>query len=760
MTSRQIDLESCDTEPIHVIGSIQPIGALVAADVNTLLISHISENLAAYLPCDPSKILGQPLAELIGETACEELLQRTLDPKAPHLLRPWFPDFPSGSEHTRRIECLPHRYNGHIILEMLDLEENTSEVWQLDTLRQRIISDLMEPDTLETLANVSANIIREVTGFDRVMIYRFAEDKHGQVIAESTNQPDSFLDMHYPASDIPDPARRHFTLNLIRAIPDINSVPYSILTRSGEKADAVSQAPLDLTYSKLRAVAPVHIEYLSNMGVGASMSISLVSNGQLWGLVACHHYGPHRLTSSDLRFCEMLGGTISTLLQNLQNTALLRRSISAERTAYNMEEIARDDSNLHRLVGEHADALMQLFEAQGMVLTIDGKRSSFGTVPDEPIDFNALSDNLSDGIAVTDNLNALTKLTPDQISHCSGAACLQLSEDGADRIILLREQHEHVVKWAGKPDKVETVGSNGVKRLSPRGSFALWRQERRGRSKPFSYIDLEVLRILRRALFALNSLNRERAAVQAQKEAEAETSRMLMNLLEGARKSSMGELAGALAHELNQPLAAISNYVNACRQELYNCGITVPKYILRHIDDAVDEAARAANLVRRLRSFISTGELVKERTDLNIMICQAAELAVTSSDQKCLAELHTDFDNNVPPLSIDAIQIGQVVLNLVRNSIESIGARPGDIRLSTSLVGGVVEISVKDSGPGFQQEALQNLFEPFHSTTTEGMGMGLSLCRSIVEAHSGKIWNVPCKSGAEMRFSLPLGNEE
>ena len=126
---------------------------------------------------------------------------------------------------------------------------------------------------VEDLADIAAGFVREVTGFDRVMVYRFAEDKHGQVIAESTSRPDSFMDMHYPSSDIPEPARRHFMLNLIRSISDINAEPVPVLAQGGDVAGPNSDNPLDLTYSKLRGVAPVHVEYLSNMGVGASMSI-------------------------------------------------------------------------------------------------------------------------------------------------------------------------------------------------------------------------------------------------------------------------------------------------------------------------------------------------------------------------------------------------------------------------------------------------------------------------------------------------------
>lgn len=755
MTPGKPDLTSCDTEPIHEIGSVQPYGALLAVDASSLVVSHASENLGKYLDLETTEALGQPLADIIGEAACQDLLQCQLEPRAPHLLRPWFFSPPSGSGNLQRIECLPHKHGGKIIIEMLQMDEGHADVWQQDLLRQNIISQLMNTDSLAGLSTVSASLIREVTGFDRVMIYRFAEDGHGEVIAEATDRADSFMGLHYPASDIPEPARRHFTLNLIRAISDINAVPSPILTGDGEKADTTSGQPLDLTYSKLRAVAPVHIEYLNNMGVGASMSISLVSNDELWGLVACHHYSPHHLSSSVLRFCEMLGGTVSTLLQNLQNTELLRHSIMAERTAFDLEMTARANPDLHEVVTGYAENLMKMVDASGMIFNVAGKRLRFGTVPGGGLDFNALSSDLQDGVAVTSHLSSLTNLTSEQVKFASGAAYLELSEDGEDYLVFLREQYEHAISWAGKPEKVEVIGEDGVERLSPRGSFALWRQERLGRSKPFSPIDREVLRIMRRALFALNSLNRERAAVTAQKQAEASQARLRMTLMEAARKSSMGELAGALAHEVNQPLAAVTNYVNACRQELYNYQVDVPDSINELINLAVDEASRAADLVRRLRNFISTGELIKEQSDLNLVIVQAAEFGVVADDGGSAIALENRLDNSLKPVLIDPVQVGQVVLNLVRNSVEAMRGEQGTITLTSSRDGNMVVVSVADTGPGVPPEESEMLFEPFHSSTTSGMGIGLSLCRSIVEAHDGKIWLEPGTVGADVRFSLP-----
>ncbi len=737
-----------------MIGAIQPIGVLIAVDGATMTVEFASANTEAYFGRTCADLLGRPLAALLGEDRCAELMARSLKPSTPDLLRPWFVKVIRPDGGAVDLECFPHSHDDRIILEFVDLQDGPAVMWEEDLVRQRIISELIRPETLTELAQIGAQIIRDMTGFDRVMIYRFAEDKHGEVIAESTNREDSFLGLHYPASDIPDPARRHFVLNVIRIIPDINGTPIPIMTRSGIAADASSSSPLDLTFSKLRAVAPVHIEYLNNMGVGASMSISLISNHALWGLVACHHYGPLHLTWSRLRFCELVGGTISALLQSLENTVQLRHSIRAEKTAFDIERDARLGRPLSDIIKDHAATLMEQCGAEGMVLKLDGITCEIGRVPKPQLDYSALQHAIIDGIATSDNLVELLGMAEPAGSDIAGAAILELSENGEDWLILFREAFEQTIRWAGKPDKLATRLDDGSTRLSPRGSFALWREERRGRSKPFTETDGEILRIIRRALFAMNSLDRERAAVAAKSSAEAEEARLRLVLLDSARNRSMGELASALAHELNQPLSAVTNYVNACRQELRNYGVRIPEQVDKLMDSAVAESSRAADLVRRLRNFIGQGEITLERLDLHAVIRQGVELALVATDD-IHPQVIFQFSTSVPQMWADPVQVGQVILNLVRNSLTAMQDAPERVlTISTRFVGAFAEISVQDTGTGIAVEIERTLFEPFHNSTTRGMGIGLSLCRSIVEAHGGKIWTKAVSHGAEFLFTL------
>jgi light-regulated signal transduction histidine kinase (bacteriophytochrome) len=751
---RPVDLSSCDTEPIHRIGAIQPIGVLLAVDEAGLTIEFASENTREMFGHASGELLGQPLAWLLGEENCAALRARSLQPTVPDLLRPWFLTLERPSGAAADLECYPHVHEGWMILEFVLVENGSQVMWETELVRQRIISELIHPETLTELAQVGAQIIREVTGFDRVMIYRFAEDKHGEVIAEATVRSDSFLGLHYPASDIPDPARRHFALNVIRIIPDINAVPVPILTRTGSIADEASGTPLDLTFSKLRAVAPVHVEYLNNMGVGASMSISLTSNHELWGLVACHHYSRMNLSWSTMRFCELVGGTISALLQSLENTIKLRHSIRAEKTAFAIEREARLGRPLRDVIRDYADELMDQCSAQGIVLALDGKVFRAGLSPSSTDGYLSLKQALVEGIATSDQLNGHIGQATADADEISGAAMMELSDDGQDWLVLFRRSYAHTIRWAGKPDKVGTRLDDGSIRLSPRGSFALWSEERRGRSKPFSDTDHEILRITRRALFAVNSLDRERGAVRAQIAAEAEEARLRLVLLDSDRNRSMGELAAALAHELNQPLSAVTNYVNACRQELRNSGFNVPDRVDQLMGRAVSESSRAADLVRRLRNFIGQGQVALERIDLHAVIRQAVELAlVASGEKRCEVVFH--FDPDLPAILADPVQMGQVFLNLFRNSLTAMrGCETRVLTVSTERIDSMVRVSIRDTGIGIPQDMIKTLFEPFHNSTTSGMGIGLSICRSIVEAHGGRIWTQPADGETEFVFTL------
>lgn len=754
-----VDLAACDSEPIHIIGTVQPHGALLAADIETLKVTHASQTAEEFWGNAADRLLGQRLSEIIGVDQMEALLAQNLSPAQPDHLRPWSVNLTNNGGPHSQTELYAHRHDGYIILEVVRAEIDGDLLWDEDTLRQRIITELVRPYATDKLAQVSADIVRMVTEFDRVMIYKFAHDNHGEVIAESTNRGDSFLGLHYPASDIPEPARRHFLLNIIRNIPDIGAIPSPVVATDGLAADGNSVAPLDLTYSKLRGVSPVHLQYLVNMGVQASLSISLTTNNRLWGLIACHHYKPHLLTSSRVRFVELLGATISTLLQSLENTDKLSRSISSEKIASTIEADTRAGGDLIKSLTSRAPQILSLMRANGMLVKVGDRTKNFGISLDAFPDHQELQSLAVDGLATHSNMSSLHELSAKQWSAAAGAAVLELSEDGSDYVLLTREHFEQTIRWAGKPEKVMQTAADGSRRLSPRGSFAVWSEERLGHSEPFEDSDLEALRILRRALFALNSRERERAAVKARQAAERDRAQLRHALLEAARKSSLGELASALAHELSQPLFAVSNYVNASRRELENLDVPITENIRSMMDEAVSDAVRAADLVRRLRDFIAGADLDREAIDIEDAIRQGVELALVSPGQSEL-NVVLDIHSALPKAWADHVQVSLVILNLVRNSAAAVDTvHEPRITIRSELLGNDILTTVTDNGRGIDDRMRETLFEPFHRSTTKGMGIGLSLCRSIVEAHSGRVWSNPIPRGAQFAFTLPVARD-
>lgn len=753
MNANGPDLTSCDNEPIHLISAIQPHGALVVAQQETGRIRHVSANAIEFLGRSPEDLLGHELRSVFSATDIMHFeTAGVLAPKL-RLLRPV--DVAPFGREDMPLECVSHSHDGLLFLELFFPIPDQREGWEEDDLRRQIISDLVRPSSLAELAELSADIVRQVNGFDRVMIYRFADDNHGEVIAESTDREDSYLGLHYPASDIPEPARRHFRMNVVRTIGDIQAAGVPVLSDG-------SRAPLDLSFSILRAVPATHVQYLVNMGVAASMSISLVANDRLWGLIACHNYQPRLVSTRTLRFAELLAGTISALLQGIENRMQLSRSIEAEQIAFAMEKQGRSGTRLSEVVAKWAPELMRLLDAQGLVFRQSGEVAEYGAVPAPRLRYRPLRRQLQEGVAATGNLGEIVDLDAQQTEVAAGAGYMELSGDGQDYLVLVRRHFEHVVSWAGKPETVEQRLADGTTQLNPRASFALWREERIGQSKPFDQTDFEALRIVRRALFALNSLEREHAAVMAWREAEAEEERLRLALLEASRKTSMGELASALAHELNQPLAAVSNYINACRAQLAGFNTTLPEGFEDLMLDAVSEASRAADLVRRLRDFIGGGALQIEQADVHAAIRQGADLAIAAHGTN-RPELVFEFDQALPTLWIDQIQIGQVVLNLAMNAITAMAdSNPKVLTIRTIRDGSDIRVSVQDTGPGISPEMRPSLFEPFHSTTTGGMGVGLSLCRSIVEAHGGRIMAplTGSGSGGLIVFTLPLNSAE
>jgi chemotaxis family two-component system sensor kinase Cph1 len=477
-----IDLDNCAREPIHVPGSVQPRGVLLVVQEPGLAVTQVSANIAAILAVRPEDVLGQPLAAVVG-TGPAELLSRTAA---------GFGDLRERNPVEVEIDvngalvafdAILHRESADLLLVELEQAFGPRPFSFPNTYLavRGTVSELNRAASLTDLYDITARAVHELTGFDRVMVYRYDAEYNGEVVAEDKRaELNSFLGLHYPASDIPAQARALYEKNWIRLISDVGYTPSPLVP----VANPITGRPLDLTYATLRSVSPIHIEYLKNMGVTASMSISLLRDGKLWGLIACHHYsGPHVPPYGTRTAAEFLGSTLSLRLIDRVEDEELRgglasQAVLAKLTAAIQDELTPIEASLLR-----GPDVFDLIAADGVALNIDGRLAFRGAVPDHDqlADIAEWVVSQDEPIVATDTLRRTAGHIDVDPTEVSGLLAAVL-RDG-QYIIWFRREAERSVDWGGDPyNKAIAVQEGDTVRLSPRKSFDRWREVVRERS--------------------------------------------------------------------------------------------------------------------------------------------------------------------------------------------------------------------------------------------------------------------------------------
>ncbi len=489
----QVDLTNCDREPIHHLGAIQPIGFLVVLS-SDWLISRVSANIGEFFPVSPSDAIGKPIVSLFTGDAVHALRNRLALLRGTDAIERLFGCVlaPTG----QRFDIALHMSEGRVVIEA----EPTTEHHYGDatgTVRGMITRLDQAPD-MTAFFNEGSRQIRALTGFDRVMVYRFDPDGSGHVVAESAKSGiGSFLGLHYPPTDIPQQARELYKRSLLRVIVDIDAIPVPIVPTLDEKGQ-----PLDLSLSVLRSVSPIHIEYLRNMGVRASMSISIIVEGELWGLIACHHYAP-RCPSFERRsiaelFAQMFAMRIETRERKL--------TVEYERRARDISDqllgaVASDETLLND-PNWLSDILTHAIPCDGVGVWINGNYAFSGLTPDTASFariIKALMGTASGRVFATDRIGALVPDAKSHASHAAGMLAIPISRSPRDYVVLFRSEVVRAVRWAGDPHKPVEYGPNGP-RLTPRQSFEEWKELVEGQSVPFSPSELRVAETLRATL--------------------------------------------------------------------------------------------------------------------------------------------------------------------------------------------------------------------------------------------------------------------
>lgn len=538
-----VDLTNCDREPIHRLGAIQDFGALIAV-TNDWMVAHRSANASQTLGLATPLSVGTPLEATFSQEAVN-LLQRATG----LLVGPDDVERLFGIElldGPARFDCAVHTVGDLVMLE-IEPSDGDGPDRQLRQL-QPIIRQLEAIRDLKALCQHAAERLKAMLGIDRVMVYRFQADGSGDVIAEAReDRLESFLGLRYPHTDIPRQARALYLRNRFRIISDVNAEPVPV-----EPGETITGEAIDLSMSTLRSVSPVHIEYLKNMGVGASLSISIIVRGRLWGLFACHHYGAKVLPQSLRAAAEMFSELFSLMVErDMGRTQAAFHAIGRELHDRLMRAMASGSSLFHSLP-DLRPIIQRVLPHDGASVFVDGVYEGHGVAPDED-EFRAivpmLNASASSQVFATDSL---AERFPDaaRFAHtAAGALIIPVSRSPRDYFILWRKELRQTVTWAGNPEKTVETGPLGD-RLTPRKSFEAWQQSVEGRSAEWTETERQIAESLRVTLLEVilrltDESNQERARSQSQQDlliAELNHRvRNILNLIRGLINQSRHE---------------------------------------------------------------------------------------------------------------------------------------------------------------------------------------------------------------------------
>ncbi|MCY1143378.1 ATP-binding protein [Actinoplanes sp. Pm04-4] len=672
------DLTACVREPIHRLGGIQSYGALLAVAEGRVAV--VSENAEDVLGLDD--LDGAPIERVIGAQHRDSLWSLADTDAGQTAMMPL-------ELGPRRFDVTVHRSGDHVVLEF-EPAPDTPDFGTLYAPVRQALARLQRAGTVVEACQAAVREIRELTGYDRVVAYRFEEtDGPGEVIAEQVaDDREPWLGLWFPATDIPPQARRLYERNWIRVIADVDDAT-ARLHPDGEA--------LDLSLSVLRTVSPFHLEYLRNIGVTSSMSVSLLDEGRLWGLIACHGREAKVLSPQTRAACEFFGVALSLHLAALRerDEAAARESsrtvIARLLERYSLDVPVRwslDPAGLEQVID--CDAVL--------VRTGDAVISSAGDTAEVPAQVTVPP---AGEIWYTEKMSGLYP----------GALVLPFGT-GGDCIVWLRRERTVPRRWAADPRTPVMLGPHG-ERLTPRGSTAVYLASVRGRGMPWSTTDLAMAVELGRAVTGV-------AVVHARQLAE-------LNV-------DLDAFAHAAAHDLKEPLRGIANTSTFIAEDAAG---RLDDVTLRRLKSIQRLATRMDSLLNALLSYARLGRAALSAT--SVPVAEAVERALDVAGPR-LAEASVTVTAKPDFLHADPLLLDQVLVNLLVNAAKY--SRPE---------GGQVEVGVADGGlyvrddgigmPAHLREQAFQLFRRLHpDAARDGSGAGLAIVRRIAERHGGQAW--------------------
>lgn len=735
------DPADCDRLPIRLPNLIQPHGAMLVLRPGDLVVVQASANTGSWLGVDPDALLGKPVADAIGAVEAERL--RAAVSRERLDAGPRFALTLPARGDVLPLDVTVHASDGLLVLEFEAAGRSDAALGDPYTLVRDAVARLQSSADVRAFCQTVADEMRRLTGFDRVMLYRFAADWSGWVLAEA-RRPDvlSYLDKHFPAGDVPKPARELLARNWLRLVPDIGYTPVPVVP----EVNPSTGRPLDMSFCLLRHSSPMCTTYLKNMGTACQMVMPLVRDGRLWGMVSCHHTEPRFVPFPVRAACEVFAQVAS-----LQIAAAEDREAAGERQRLTVGReqlltgLDRADDPAAWLA-DSAAALAAYLPADGMAVCGGRRVVLQGRTPDEAAvrDLVAwLGQHHPDGVFATAGLLAEYPPAAAFADRVAGLLAVEFGSALAACVLWFRREEIETVTWAGDPRKPVETGPLG-EYLSPRRSFERWAETVRGKGTPWRPAEVEAGARLREAV-----LDRMRARADQANRLRAE--------LEANRKE-LDAFVYVASHDLKEPLRGIHGYARLLSEQ---AGAKLDPEERRRLDGLVRLTDRMGGLIESLLHFSRVGrlDLTLADVDLNAVAKEAAEVAGPRL-KEAGAEL---ILGPLPTARCDHAWVREVLVNLLTNAVKYNDKAVKRVEVGAAPSGGPGEppaVFVRDNGIGIpekKKEAVFQMFTRLHGRDEYGggTGAGLAIARKIIERHGGRIW-VESTPGAGSVFYFTL----
>ena len=693
-------LTSCDREPIHIPGAIQPYGVMLIADRRGEVVGHANS---------PLQVLGCPLAELIGR-----------DPAAiaPRLPASGILALGEVCFAGATVDAVAYRSGEHLVVELTEQVAgeglDAAFLAEIDAMG----AALEQAASIPELARRAAQLFQELTGYGRVMIYRFIEEDAGVVLGESiADGSASFMNHRFPATDIPKQARALYVRNKVRVIADVHYTPAPAVSASTDLS------ALDMSDSTLRSVSPVHIQYLKNMGVAASASMSIVNDGGLWGLVACHHHEPRVLSLTTRLACQALASTLARQVKVRDENELLRERMRLRAQEDVVLAHLGSDDGLTAFFSRAGKDLAEMLMADGFAAVQGSEVFCAGNCPGAA-EVRAIADHVRHPAAITPTVtSALSQQLPEAAAFqniASGLLAVTMSTEVPTILMWFRAEQLQTVKWAGNPHK--DVAHAPEATLVPRSSFEAWSESVRGRSRAWTHAEIEsASRVVRLMLEARNSsrirqLNQDLMTSLRENETLIQQKNYLLKEVNHRVQNSLSLVAAFLRMQGRNARPEVREQLEEAEHRLTAVGLV-------HRRLYQDDSARVVDLARYVGALIEELQTTIDSDWAEHIIIDLAPILI-STDR--------------------AVSIGLVVNELIINATKyAYGGRPGRVSIRLEQQQNQLRLCVSDSGKGDSGE-------------NEGTGFGSRMLATLVQGLGGTIERDDNLPGLKVVVACPI----